>query len=116
VSLIVGDYFGNPEDLKAQLGYLPHKIEPVGLRTPDKMPTGYDPLGFARLMGRLTLTMPSTGLMMFGNSTTVDRNLVKAPPQEPIGHYRYAIKIPKEQLDEVIYHLEQKGEIRLIRY
>lgn len=116
MSLIIGDYFGKPEDLITQFGVYPHKIEPVGLRTIDKMPAGYDPLGFARIMGRLFLNMPSTGAMMVGNSTTVDRRLVDSPPKEPIGHFRYALKVPKDKLDEVVHHLEDCGEVRLIRY
>lgn len=115
MSLVIGDYYGKPEDLQTELGVFPHRIEPVGLRTPDKMPPGYDPLGFARLMGSLYLTMPSTGPMMIG-STTVDRSLVETPPKEPVGHYRYAIKVPRERLDETVRHLEDRGDIRLIRY
>ncbi len=116
MSLVIGDYFGRPEDLKTHFSVYPHKIEPVGLRTIDKMPAGYDPLGFARIMGRLFLNMPSTGAMMVGNSTTVDRRLVDSYPKEPIGHFRYALKVPKERLDEVVRFLEDRGEIRLIRY
>jgi hypothetical protein len=116
VSLIIGDYYGNPEKLKNELGYYPHKIEPVGLRTPDEMPTGYDPLGFARIMGRLVLTMPSTGALLIGNSTTVDMSLIDGPPIEPAGHYRYAFKIPKDKLDEAVKLLEDRGDIRLIKY
>lgn len=116
MSLVIGDYYGKPEDLKEEFGIFPHRIEPVGLRTPDKMPPGYDPLGFARIMGSLYLTIPSTGAMMIGNSTTVDRRLVNDPPKEPVGHYRYAIKVPRNRLDDVVKQLEDRGDIRLIRY
>jgi len=115
VSLIIGDYLGSPDDIQTELGIFPHRIEPVGLRTPDQMPPGYDPLGFARLIGSLYLTMPATGSMMIG-STTVDRSLVKDLPQKPVGHFRYAIKVPRERLDEIVQHLEDHGNIRLIRY
>lgn len=115
MSLIVGDYLGTREDIEAKIGTFPHRIEPVGLRTPDQVPPGYDPLGFARLVGSLYLTMPAIGANMIG-STTVDRSLATDPPEKPIGRFHYAVKVPRERLDEFVRFFEERGEVHLIKY